>query len=189
MRIFYPTLHIDPWQFCAYICMYNVHYAQNCHRVGNMYIIRTRCHRKSPTWDFVIAASVGISTSKPQIKSSSLWQCWNTHKLQVQRMTTFLRGIWDILCGFVSREKIAYNVKQKDKRPLVKGWNRNSHRITVVDSTSYLWQWEIYMVSLIFLVFAVVSYWSFHWSFHDIDLLGLSSCRPAVLYDIFIIFY
>ena len=68
MRIFFILLCIsicdNSMRMYLCICLYTIYI--------HVHQIRTRCHRKSPTRDPVIAAFVGISSSQPQIKRSSL---------------------------------------------------------------------------------------------------------------------
>ena len=97
------------WQFC-----------------DNMYIIiRTCCHRKSPTGECVIDASVGKRTCQPQIRRNTRaqWQ-WNTYKLQIQRMPSFLRDNWDICAIVYLKRTISIHFqterqKTSDERPYI----------------------------------------------------------------------
>ena len=113
-KIIYPVRWNQPWidenlyyysvwKFCAFK-LGNMYVGDI---IGNMYVVYVHnrgpcCHRqKSPTWECVIDASVGKRTRQPQIRRNARaaqWQCWNSHKLQIQRMPSFSPGNLRHMC-------------------------------------------------------------------------------------------
>ena len=95
------TLLLSVKILCVWIGKY-VHRRHNREYVRRIHNRGPCCHRqKSPTWECVIDASVGKRTRQPQIRRNARaaqWQCWNTHKLQIQRMPSFSPGNLRHMC-------------------------------------------------------------------------------------------